>query len=89
MISVLILIAAVLVGFTVMRSLVDENRKLPPASTPEGKRARVIAGLVLIMLIGAFVFLILIGDNTGLTLQSIVIGAVVVFAPLLIRWKMK
>lgn len=45
--SLAILVIVGAVGFIIMNSMVDEDRKLPPFSTPEGKRARVIALIIL------------------------------------------
>jgi hypothetical protein len=56
--SLAILIAVGVVGFLIMNPVVDENRKLPPFSTPEGKRARLIGGLVLVAFIAASIFYI-------------------------------
>ncbi len=91
MISFLVLTLVVIIGFLIMRSLIDDKRKLPPVSTPQGKRARIIAGLVLVLIVGAFILNTATGgvvgeDNVRLTLTSILIGATVVLVPLLVQW---
>jgi hypothetical protein len=88
MATFIILIAVTLVGYFVMRSLADDSGRLPPASTPKGKRARVITGLVLIMLVSALVYSTVIDGSMPLTPQTSIVVAILVLIPLLVRWKM-
>lgn len=57
-ISLTILISVVLIGYVAMNSLKGKNGRLPPLSTPEGKRGRAIMVLILILLIGTYVIYI-------------------------------
>jgi hypothetical protein len=73
MIPFVALTIVLVVGIHAMRSLVDDKRRLPPASTPEGRRARVIVGIMLLAMVSALTLYIKNGGLTGQrSAQSIV-----------------
>lgn len=90
MFSTLVSIIVVIVGFAIINSLVDKDRRIPPASTPEGKKARLAGVLVIVACIGALALNAKTGGlagegNNRLLLQSIVIGIVVALVSLFVQ----
>jgi hypothetical protein len=91
--SLAVLIIVGVVGYIIINSMVDEDRRLPPLSAPGGKRKRLIAVFILIAFIGAYVLNIMdtgtldsADGRRGFILSSVAGGGVVLFV-LAKTWK--
>jgi len=91
--DILILLATFLVMYLFLRVQGGEGLsikiKLPPASTPEGKRARVLNALMAIL---SFVILFTLafknnGEQADILLPAALLGALVVLIPLTLKKK--
>ncbi len=95
MLSTLILFGVVVIGIVFFKLQEGDNPKIPPTSSPKGKKTRIASGILVVIAVGALIFSTMSGGLSGdeaskrLTFQSIIIATIVVLIPLLIRWKMK